>query len=440
MSILSGKNILLGISAGIAAYKTASLVRLLIKSGAHVKIVMTPASKDFITPLTLSTLSKNPVYSDFINEEDDNGLWNNHVELGLWADYFIIAPATANTMSKMANGICDNLLLATYLSAKCPVYFAPAMDLDMYKHPSTLESFKKLKSFGNIIIPATSGELASGLIGEGRMAEPEDIVTFIEDNILDTLALRGKKVLITAGPTYEAIDPVRFIGNHSSGKMGFEIAKAAANLGAQVILITGPTHQTALNNLIEVIPVTSAQDMYNAAHQYFKDVDIAILSAAVADYKPKLIATQKIKKKETTLTLQLEKTKDILASLGEIKNNQFLVGFALETDNELENAKAKLLEEKIDIEYLFAQRLIIMEKRKAAAMATNSLLADKNIEMAWDTSIEKEVESEADDQEGEEVPVPIKRLWGMSKPDIKYILIGSIGAAVNGATFPGMIL
>ncbi|MFD2823887.1 bifunctional phosphopantothenoylcysteine decarboxylase/phosphopantothenate--cysteine ligase CoaBC [Lacinutrix iliipiscaria] len=349
MSILSGKNILLGISAGIAAYKTASLVRLFIKAGANVKVIMTPASKDFITPLTLSTLSKNPVHSTFTNEDDDNEVWNNHVELGLWANYFIIAPATANTMSKMANGTCDNLLLATYLSAKCPVYFAPAMDLDMYKHPSTLESFNKLKSFGNKIIPATSGELASGLVGEGRLAEPEDIIAFIENDIIDQLPLRGKKVLITAGPTYEAIDPVRFIGNHSSGKMGFEIAKASANLGAEVILVSGPTHQKVNHSLIHVIPVTSAQEMYDATHLHFKDVDIAILSAAVADYKPKYAASQKIKKKETTLTLELEKTKDILASLGEIKTKQYLVGFALETNNELENAKAKLKKKNLNL-------------------------------------------------------------------------------------------
>jgi len=349
MSILSGKNILLGISAGIAAYKTASLVRLFIKAGANVKVAMTPSSKDFITPLTLSTLSKNPVHSSFTNEEDENANWNNHVELGLWADYFVIAPATANTMSKMANGACDNLLLATYLSAKCPVYFAPAMDLDMYKHPTTLSSFEKLKSFGNIIIPATSGELASGLVGEGRMAEPEDIISFIEKDVLDKLPLKSKKVLITAGPTYEAIDPVRFIGNHSSGKMGFEIAKTAANLGAQVILITGPTHQKVTHSLIEVIPVTSAQDMYDEAHKYFKDVDIAILSAAVADYRPKQVATDKIKKKDTTLSLELEKTKDILASLGAIKEKQFLVGFALETNNELENAKGKLKKKNLNL-------------------------------------------------------------------------------------------
>ncbi len=342
MSILSGKNILLGITAGIAAYKTANLVRLFIKAGANVKVVMTPASKDFITPLTLSTLSKNPVHSLFTNEEDDNAVWNNHVELGLWADIFVIAPATANTMSKMANGTCDNLLLATYLSAKCPVYFAPAMDLDMYKHPSTVQSFDALNSFGNIMIPATSGELASGLVGEGRMAEPEDIFDFIEKDILNKLPLRGKKVLVTAGPTYEAIDPVRFIGNHSSGKMGFEIAKAAANLGAEVVLVSGPSHETVSSSLIKLIRVTSASQMYNEAHNYFGNVDIAVLSAAVADYRPKNVADQKIKKKEATFSIELEKTKDILASLGAIKTKQFLVGFALETNNELEHAKGKL--------------------------------------------------------------------------------------------------
>jgi len=349
MSILSGKNILLGITAGIAAYKTASLVRLFIKAGAHVKVVMTPASKDFITPLTLSTLSKNPVISSFTNEDDENGVWNNHVELGLWADLFLIAPATANTLSKMASGNSDNMLLATYLSAKCPVYFAPAMDLDMYKHVSTKNSLEKLHSFGNVMIPATSGELASGLVGEGRMAEPEDIVAFIENHVISGLPLHNKKVLITAGPTYEAIDPVRFIGNHSSGKMGFEIAKAASQLGAEVILITGPTHQNVSSNLIKIIPVVSAQEMYNATHNNFKDCDIAILSAAVADYKPKFVANKKIKKKDSTLTLELEKTKDILGSLGKIKKKQLLVGFALETDNELENAIGKLKSKNLDL-------------------------------------------------------------------------------------------
>jgi len=348
MSILSGKNILLGITGGIAAYKTTYLVRHFIKAGAHVKVIMTPASIEFVTPLTLSTLSKNPVLSSFTNEGDENDLWNNHVDLGLWADLFVVAPATANTMSKMATGNSDNFLLATYLSAKCPIYFAPAMDLDMYKHPSTVASFKALKSFGNIIIPAGSGELASGLVGEGRMAEPEDIVKFIEADVISKLPLRDKKVLITAGPTYEAIDPVRFIGNHSSGKMGFELASVAASLGAEVILVTGPTKESISNSLIKVVAVTSADDMYNAAHNYYQTVDIAICAAAVADYKPKNVATQKIKKKETTFTIELEKTKDILASLGAIKKKQFLIGFALETNNEIENAKGKLKKKNLD--------------------------------------------------------------------------------------------
>ena len=350
MSILSGKKILIGVTAGIAAYKIANLVRLFVKVGANVKVVMTPASKDFITPLTLSTLSKNPVYSSFYDKEDEEDeLWNSHVELGLWADLMVIAPATANTMSKMATGECDNLLLAVYLSAKCNVYFAPAMDLDMYIHPSTKTSIKKLQSFGNILIPATSGELASGLIGEGRMTEPEDIVSFIEADILSKSPLKNKTVLITAGPTYEAIDPVRFIGNHSSGKMGFELAKTAASLGAKVYLITGPTNEVVTNSNIDRIDVISAADMYKETHTYFKNADIAILSAAVADYKPKNVASQKIKKKDALLTIELEPTKDILASLGEIKNKQYLVGFALETTNELENAKSKLRKKNLDL-------------------------------------------------------------------------------------------
>ena len=349
MSVLSGKKILLGITAGIAAYKTASLVRLFIKAGAEVKVVMTPASKEFITPLTLSTLSKNPVLSSFTSEDDENDVWNNHVELGLWADLFIIAPATANTLSKMATGNSDNLLLATYLSAKCPVYFAPAMDLDMYKHPSTKSSFDTLKSFGNVMIPAGHGELASGLHGEGRMAEPEEIVDFIERDLLGKLPLNGKSVLITAGPTYEPIDPVRFIGNHSSGKMGFEIALASANLGAKVYLITGPTSQSLNHSLIQVIPVVSASEMYEAVHTHYKDIDIAILSAAVADYRPKRVSKQKIKKTDRTLSLELEKTQDILASCGKIKSHQFLVGFALETNNELENAIGKLKSKNLDL-------------------------------------------------------------------------------------------
>ena len=369
MSILSGKKVLLAISAGIAAYKTASLVRLFIKSGAEVKVIMTPASKDFITPLTLSTLSKNPVASTFYDKEDENELWNNHVDLGLWADYMLVAPATANTMSKMANGTCDNLVLATYLSAKCPVYFAPAMDLDMYQHPSTKASLEKLQSFNNILIPATSGELASGLVGEGRMAEPEDIVAFIENDVQSKLPLKGKKVLITAGPTFEAIDPVRFIGNHSSGKMGFEIAKAAANLGAEVILISGPSHQQVKHSFIKRVDVVSAQEMYDVVHQYYKATDIAILSAAVADYKPKNTATQKIKKKDASLEIVLEPTKDILSSLGAKKEHQFLVGFALETENEIANAKGKLQRKNLDMIVLNS----LQDKGAGFATSTNKI-------------------------------------------------------------------
>ena len=375
MSVLSGKKILLGITAGIAAYKTASLVRLFIKLGADVKVIMTPASKDFITPLTLSTLSKNPVHSTFYDKEEENEVWNNHVDLGLWADYLLIAPATSNTLSKMANGTCDNLLLATYLSAKCPVYFAPAMDLDMYAHPSTKKSLEKLQSFGNLLIPAASGELASGLIGEGRMTEPQDIVTFIENDILSKLPLRGKKVLVTAGPTFEAIDPVRFIGNHSSGKMGFAIANVAANLGAEVILISGPSHQLLEHSFVKRIDVVSAEDMYKVAHQYFNEVDIAILSAAVADYKPKNVANHKIKKEDSSLIMELTPTKDILASLGKIKKHQFLVGFALETNNEIENAKSKIRRKNLDAIVLNS----LQDKGAGFATNTNKItIIDKN--------------------------------------------------------------
>lgn len=349
MSVLSGKKIVLGVSGGIAAYKTATLVRLFIKAGAHVQVIMTPSSKDFVTPLTLSTLSKNPVHSTFYDEEDDNAQWNNHVELGLWADLMLIAPATANTLSKMVNGNCDNLLIATYLSAKCPVYFAPAMDLDMYKHPSTVASFHTLKQFGDIIIPAETGQLASGLSGEGRMAEPENIIAFLENDLESKLPLRGKKILVTAGPTYEAIDPVRFIGNHSSGKMGFDIAESAANYGAEVILISGPTHLNTLNPVINLIRVTSAKEMYDACHEHFNSVNVAICAAAVADYKPKFVTEQKIKKTEASLTIELKKTEDILASLGKIKQNQFLIGFALETENEIENAKLKIQKKNLDL-------------------------------------------------------------------------------------------
>jgi len=378
MSVLSGKKILLGVSGGIAAYKTATLVRLFIKAGAHIQVIMTPASKDFVTPLTLSTLSKNPVHSTFYNEEDENAQWNNHVELGLWADIMIIAPATANTLSKMVNGNCDNLLIATYLSAKCPVYFAPAMDLDMYKHPSTVASFRTLHQFGNTIIPAESGELASGLSGEGRMAEPENIIAFLEADLSSKLPLNGKKILITAGPTYEAIDPVRFIGNHSSGKMGFDIANEAANLGAEVILISGPTHLKVKNSSINVINVTTAQEMYDATHEYFDKIDVAIAAAAVADYKPKNVAVQKIKKNDEAFTIELEKTKDILASLGKTKKNQFLIGFALETENEIENAKLKIQKKNLDLIVLNS----LQDEGAGFAKSTNKItFIDKNFKI-----------------------------------------------------------
>ncbi len=346
--MLSGKNILLGITGGIAAYKTTFLVRLLIKAGANVRVILTNSASSFVSPLTLATLSKNPVHSSFVNTDEGTVSWNNHVELGLWADFMIIAPATANTMSKMANGVCDNLLLASYLSAKCPVFFAPAMDLDMYKHPSTIETLDKLQSFGNIMIPATSGELASGLHGEGRMAEPEDMVVFIKEYLLSGLPLKGKKILITAGPTYEAIDPVRFIGNHSSGLMGFELAKAAAKLGAEVILISGPSHLTISHDLVTLIRVVSATEMYDEVHKHYSSVTIAIAAAAVADYRPKTVAEQKIKKSASDFSIDLIKNKDILLSMGELKKDQFIVGFALETENEEENAKGKLKKKNLD--------------------------------------------------------------------------------------------
>ncbi len=389
MSVLSGKKILLGVTAGIAAYKSAILVRALIKKGAEVKVVMTPSSKEFVTPLTLSTLSKNEVHSSFTQEEDENGQWNNHVELGLWGDLMIIAPATANTLSKMANGTCDNLLLGVYLSSKCPVYVAPSMDLDMYQHPSTSTSLKKLKSFGNTIIKPSHGELASGLIGVGRMAEPDDIVAFIENDILGALPLYGKRFLITAGPTFEAIDPVRFIGNHSSGKMGFALAYAAADLGAEVCLITGPVHLQADRDSITTIPVTSAEEMYEAVHEHFGPCDVAILSAAVADYRPKNVAENKIKKKEGNLSIELVKTKDILQSLGAVKSTKYLVGFALETENEIENAKTKLKKKNLDLIVLNS----LNDKGAGFRSDTNKVtLIDKDNKMlSFDVKPKKEV-------------------------------------------------
>ena len=348
MSILSGKKILLGISGGIAAYKSAILVRLFIKSGTEVKVVMTPDAKEFITPLTLSTLSKNPVHSSFTSEDEDE-TWNNHVELGMWADLIIVCPATANTLSKMANGNCDNLLIAVYLSAKCPVYFAPAMDLDMYKHQSTKDSIAKLEKNGNILIPVESGELASGLVGEGRLAEPESIISFIEADIMKSLPLRGKKILVTAGPTYEAIDPVRYISNHSSGRMGYEIAKKAVELGAKVFLVSGPSNQEISNHSIDLLKVVTSQEMHAEVLNHFNDVDVVIMAAAVSDFKPKDFSNKKIKKGNIQPKIELEKTKDILLELGKLKKNQFLVGFALENENEVENSIKKLKDKNLDL-------------------------------------------------------------------------------------------
>ncbi len=321
-------------------------MRLLVKEGAEVKVIMTNAAKDFITPLTLSTLSKNPVLSSFTNGE--NGNWNNHVELGLWADAMIIAPASANTLAKCANGIADNLLIASYLSTKCSVFFAPAMDLDMYVHPSTVENLRKLKSYGNEIINAEFGELASGLVGEGRLAEPEQIVHQLTKYFSKNEAFNGKKVLITAGPTQEPIDPVRFISNHSSGKMGFAIAEAFEMAGAEVTLVSGPVSIPFPKN-VRVEKVQSAQQMYEATAKYFAKSDIVILSAAVADYTPLHVADKKIKKKEDVFSIEMTKTTDIAATLGkEKKTGQIIVGFALETDNEFENAKGKLERKNFD--------------------------------------------------------------------------------------------
>lgn len=345
--MLNNKNILLGVCGSIAAYKSALLVRLLVKAGANVKVVLTADACNFITPLTLATLSKNPVYTQYF--EAETGVWSNHVELGLWADYMLIAPASANTLSKMANGMCDNLLTAIYLSAKCPVLFAPAMDLDMWKHESTQANILKLQEFGNMMIAPGNGELASGLHGEGRMAEPDEIITFLNNVIKKGLPLLGKKVLVTAGPTYEAIDPVRFIGNHSSGKMGFAIAEEMHQLGAEVTLITGPT-SLKTDKGINRIDVVSAQDMLEACLAHFNNSEIMVMSAAVADYTPVAIAQQKIKKKEDRFNIELKKTTDILATLGKQKGKgQLLIGFALETTDEENYAKEKLQKKNLDL-------------------------------------------------------------------------------------------
>lgn len=346
--MLEGKKIILGVTGSIAAYKAAFFVRLLVKEGAEVKVIMTKASQDFVTPTTLATLSKNPALSSFTKNEA--GEWNNHVDLGLWADAMIIAPASANTLGKMANGLCDNLLLATYLSARCPVFFAPAMDLDMYQHPAVLSNIEKLQSFGNLLIEAEHGELASGLIGTGRMAEPEQLIARLKDHFAAAKPLAGKKVLITAGPTYEAIDPVRFIGNHSSGKMGFALAEEAARQGAKVTLVSGPTHLSTSHPGIDLVRVQSGSEMYAACLKVNREADVNILAAAVADYTPTTVAQEKIKKKSAEMSIELVKTTDIAKELGERKHNgQINVGFALETHSELANAKEKIRKKNFDL-------------------------------------------------------------------------------------------
>ena len=348
MSILSGKKVLLGISGGIAAYKTPNLVRCLIKKGAEVKVVMTDSAKDFVTPLSLSTVSKNPVHSSF-KSDDEDGVWNNHVELGLWADFMLICPATANTLFKMANGNCDNLLLGVYLSCKSETFFAPAMDLDMYKHQSTKESINKLISFGNILIPPAHGELASGLSGEGRLPEPHEIVDFIEKHYTKNSPLEGKKVLISAGPTIEELDPVRYISNHSSGKMGYSLAETALSLGAEVKLISGPTNQSISSENIKIVHIKTGNELLEAIRNDYNNSDIVIMAAAVSDYKPIEFSEKKIKKDNNELNIKFEKTTDILFELGQNKKNQILVGFALENNNELSNAINKLEKKNLDL-------------------------------------------------------------------------------------------
>ncbi len=348
--MLKGKNILVGVTGGIAAYKTATIIRLLIKGGAEVKVIMTPHAKEFITPLTMATLSKNPVFTDFFNPE--NGEWNSHVDLGLWADLFLVAPATANTIGKMAGGIADNLLLTTYLSARCPVFIAPSMDMDMLRHPSSTINIETLKAYGNIILEPSSGELASGLTGKGRMTEPEEIVKEITNFFSKKKSykpLKGKRILINAGPTREPIDPVRYISNYSSGKMGIAIADAAAEYGADVELVLGPVNLVPSDSAVKITNVVTAESMASECISLFPDCDIAILCAAVADFTPEKAADQKIKKSDNKLVLKLKSTNDIAEALGKLKKpSQLLVGFALETNDEVENATGKLNRKNLD--------------------------------------------------------------------------------------------
>ncbi len=363
--MLKGKRILLGVSGSIAAYKSAHLIRLFAKAGAEVKVILTQDAAQFITPLTLSTLSKNPVYQNFISSED--GTWNNHVELGLWADIFIIAPATANTIAKMAHGICDNLLLATYLSSKCPVFVAPAMDLDMWLHPSTQNNIQLIQSFGNKILSPQDGELASGLNGVGRLMEPEEVVSNLENFFKHSQRFKGKKVLISAGPTYEKLDPVRFIGNFSSGKMGYALAEEMAHEGAEVHLVSGPSHLKVINPRIKLTQITSSDEMFEACTSIAPKMDVIIMAAAVADYKPESVAKEKIKKADLIFLLKLAKTRDILKELGAKKSKkQILVGFALETENAINNAIKKL--ENKNLDFIVLNSL----KEKGAGFATDT--------------------------------------------------------------------
>ena len=403
--MLKGKHIILGVTGSIAAYKAATLTRLLVKEGANVKVVMTPLAKEFITPLTMATLSKSPIMVDFYNPE--NGDWNSHVDLGLWADLYLIAPASANTIGKMAGGIADNLLLTTYLSAKCPVMVAPAMDLDMYKHPATQRNLKVLQSFGNIIIEPESGELASGLIGKGRMEEPERIVAFITDYFARQADFKGKKVVVTAGPTYEKIDPVRFIGNYSSGKMGLAIAEELAGRGAEVVLVCGPVNLKTSHPAIRRVDVESAAQMYEVTSKEFVNSDVAVLSAAVADFTPKEKADHKIKRGKDDLLLELLPTKDIAAELGRIKTvSQLLVGFALETNDEEMNALSKMQKKNLDmivlnslndkVSHLDRERKKVSEeiedKQEDKDRMINELMEKANLDAEEKAAYKKELE------------------------------------------------
>ncbi len=386
--MLTGKKILIGITGGIAAYKIPLLVRLFKKAGAEVQILFSPMAHEFVTPLTLSTLSGSPVLTDFHNPE--TGEWNSHVELGMWPDVMLIAPATASTMGKMVNGIADNLLVTTYLSAKCPVVLAPAMDLDMYKHPSTKTNVEKLKEFGHLIIEPKEGELASGLCGEGRMEEPQEIFNIIAGILKKKADLKGKRFLISAGPTYEAIDPVRFIGNHSSGLMGYSLAEEAASRGATVELVSGPTHLSISHPAIKLTKVTTAEEMYRAVTAKFSVADVTIMSAAVADYKPEQVAEQKIKKSSESPKIKLVPTKDILAELGkQKKNSQLLVGFALETNDEISNAEKKLKNKNLDFIVLNS----LKDKGAGFGHQTNKVfILDKNKNIThFDLKPKKEV-------------------------------------------------